>query len=485
MKSLSELNFDNSYARLPGPLHSRVEPRPFAHPHLVAQSPACATLLGLHAPMPSTELARYFSGRELLPGMEPVAQKYTGHQFGIYNPDLGDGRGILLGEVINQDGSRWDLHLKGAGQTPYSRMGDGRAVLRSSIREFLASEAMAHLGIPSTRALCIIGSDETVYRERPETGAMLVRVARTHIRFGHFEYLYHTGQHRLLDDFLDYVIHTHFPDLAQQQDRISRFLEEVVLRTARLMAHWQAVGFAHGVMNTDNFSIIGDTFDFGPFAFMDAFEPGLVCNHSDWEGRYAFNKQPQIGLWNLNCLALSLSGMLSRDQLVQALQRYDDAFHEHYLHLLGNKLGFADATDDDAPLIGELLTLMARTGADYSRTFRALSDFDPASMRSAARDEFSDRESFDRWCQSYAERLRRSPLSGEQRQELMQRSNPRYVLRNYLAQQAIIRAEEGDFSEVTKLLHILERPYDEQPEHSHYAALPPQWGRQMEISCSS
>lgn len=484
MSTLQTLDFDNSFARLPDSLHSPVPVTPLADPELVIASEDCAALLGL-SQIETGPLTDLCSGRQLLDGMQPLAQKYTGHQFGAYNPELGDGRGLLLGEVLGPNRQRWDLHLKGAGKTPYSRMGDGRAVLRSSLREFLASEALYHLGIPTTRALCVVGSSEPVMREQPETAATLLRVARSHIRFGHFEYLYHTQQHDLLAAFCDYVITRHYPHCADAENPAASLFGEVVTSTARLMAHWQAAGFAHGVMNSDNFSICGDTFDYGPFAFMDAFEPGLICNHSDWQGRYAFNRQVQIGLWNLNCLALAMSTLVKRETLVAALKQYEPDFHQHYLALMGAKLGLADTTEQDSALIGELLGLMASDGADYTRTFRALADFDEKSLRSRARDEFRDRDSFDSWCKRYHQRLSQQPLTPAQRHERMLATNPKYVLRNYLAQQAISAAQQGDFSEVKALHAVLRQPFAEQPQNASYAALPPDWGRHMEISCSS
>lgn len=486
MASLTQLPFDNSYARLPRELYTPVTPAPIASPSLVVTSTDCMALLDLNKEqVDDEELCRYFSGAQSLPGAQPLAQKYAGHQFGAYNPELGDGRGVLLGEVVNENGDRWDLHLKGAGKTSYSRMGDGRAVLRSSIREFLASEALFHLGVPTTRALCVITSDEPVYREKEERATTLLRVAKTHIRFGHFEHLFHSNQKPLLNQFIDYTLATHFQACTQAADPVFAMFREIVIRTARMIAHWQASGFAHGVMNTDNFSIVGDTFDFGPYAFMDSFNPGLICNHSDYQGRYAFNKQPQIGLWNLNCLAMAFSERLSRDQLISALQEYDDAFHQHYLTLLGAKLGFSTVSEDDSQLIGDLLGMMATTGADYSRTFRSLAEIDLISGRSRARDEFLDAETFDGWSKRYAERLQKNTSTDTQRSALMSQSNPKYILRNYLAQQAISQAEQGDFSEVRRLHKVLSTPYAEQPDMQHYAELPPDWGRHMEISCSS
>lgn len=487
MNPIAQLQFDNRYRQLPESLHVDVLPQPLAAPQrLVARSDDCLALLGLSPESVSdAHLLEAFSGEHLLPGMAPVAQKYTGHQFGVYNPDLGDGRGLLLGEVQRPDGRRLDLHLKGAGQTPFSRMGDGRAVLRSSIREFLASEALAALGIATTRALCVIGSDEPVWRERRETGAMLVRVASTHVRFGHFEYLFHSGQTPLLTPLLDYVIDAHLPALRQAEQPAREFLRTVVARTAHMIAGWQHAGFAHGVMNSDNMSVLGETFDYGPYGFLDAFEPGFICNHSDWQGRYAFDQQPRVGLWNLNCLAHALSPLVERDDLVSALQEYEPAFRQHYHALMRARLGLQQAEAEDEMLIQSLLELMARDGADYTRSFRGLCEFDQRTLTTPAQDEFRDRDAFQAWARQYATRLEREPQDDHARAAAMRAANPRYVLRNYLAETAIRRAEQGDFSEVARLHQLLRTPFAEQPEQAHYAALPPDWGRHLEISCSS
>ena len=484
MQKTFNWTFDNSYARLPDALFSRVTPTPISNPRLVIKSALCAQLIEI-GDSTDESLVACFSGHSLLNGMQPLAQKYTGHQFGSYNPELGDGRGVLLGEIVTHNQQRWDLHLKGAGLTPYSRMGDGRAVLRSSIREFLASEALFHLHVPTTRALCVIGSDEPVYRESQETAATLLRVAKTHLRFGHFEYLFHSKKKDELKSLIDYTIEHHYPECAEQPDPVQALFRAIVNRTAIMIAHWQAIGFAHGVMNTDNFSIVGDTFDFGPYAFMDSFNPALICNHSDWQGRYAFNKQPQIGLWNLNCLAITFSDYLTREKLISALQEYDDAFHQHYLTLLGKKIGITAAKEKDGELIGNLLSLMAKAGADYSRTFRFLADLDIDRRTSRARDEFNDVGAFDQWCRTYIDRISHEETSDDVRIALMNQSNPKFILRNYLAQQAIADAEKGDYTEVRRLHTLLCHPFDEQPEFNHYANLPPDWGRHMEISCSS
>lgn len=486
MATLDTLAFDNSFSRLPNSLYTAVQPAGFARPFTVAFNPEVADLLDLDPEcLHNPDFPLYFSGQKLLPGSEPLAMKYTGHQFGVYNPELGDGRGLLLGEVVTQNGERWDLHLKGAGRTPYSRFGDGRAVLRSCIREYLGSEALHCLGIPSTRALCIVGSDEPVQREKTERAAMLLRVADTHIRFGHFEWLHHSGQPELLRRLADYVISRHFPALQAEDDCYRLFFEEVVVRTARLMAQWQLAGFAHGVMNTDNFSITGTTFDYGPFGFLDAYTPGFICNHSDYRGRYAWNQQPSIGLWNLNALAYALSGLIEKDALVAALHRYEPELLGHYSIGLQHKLGLRTTHNGDRELAIDFLDLLARNGADYTRSFRALAAVTQGDSQPPLRDDFVDRDAFDAWLQRYRQRLQLEGADDAERAAFMNSVNPKYILRNYLAQIAIDKAEDGDFSEIETLRRLLRHPFNEQPEFERYADLPPEWGRHLEISCSS
>jgi len=486
MATLDCLAFDNSFARLPASLFSHVTPQGFARPHLVSFNPRVAALLDIDpAEAARPEFAACFGGQKILPGSEPLAMKYTGHQFGGYNPDLGDGRGLLLGEILNRKGERWDMHLKGAGKTPYSRFGDGRAVLRSCIREYLGSEAMHHLGIASTRALCIVSSDEAVQRETVEHGAMLLRVADSHVRFGHFEWLYHSGQPELLKTLADYVIDRHFPELADARDKYLRFFREVVQRTVRMLAQWQLVGFAHGVMNTDNFSITGSTFDYGPYGFLDAYEPGFICNHSDHNGRYAWNQQASVGLWNLNALAHALSGLIEHDALVSTLQDYEAAFVGVYADGLRAKLGLQEERTEDRELAIDFLELLTKGGLDYTRSFRALSTLHTSDTHPALRDDFLDRESFDAWLQRYRQRLVLENSVAAERALRMNATNPKYILRNYLAQGAIDQAEKGDYREIETLRELLEKPFDEQPEKEAYAALPPDWGRHLEISCSS
>ncbi|MGZ3458524.1 MAG: protein adenylyltransferase SelO [Archangium sp.] len=488
MATLEQLRFDNSYARLPAGFGVALRPSPFPEARLVSVSPSALRLLDLepseaHRP----EFVQGFGGARLLPGMEPFAMVYAGHQFGVYVPRLGDGRALLLGEALNAGGERWDVQLKGSGPTPFSRMGDGRAVLRSSIREYLCSEAMHGLGIPTTRALCVLGSGEPVYREEVETGAMVVRLSPSHVRFGTFEYFHYTGQHEHLKQLADYVTSRHFPHLAAAPDRYARFYAEVVERTARLIAQWQAVGFAHGVMNTDNMSILGLTLDYGPFGFLDDFDPGFVCNHSDERGRYAFDQQPRIALWNLACLGEALLTLLSEDEARAALGAFQPAFASHFLSRLREKLGLREAREEDRSLIESLFARMAETHVDYTRFFRTLGRFDssPEARNPALRDQFLDREGFDSWAADYRRRLAAESSQDAERRARMDRVNPKYVLRNYLAQTAIERAQAGDFSEVDRLRALLEDPFSEHPEHEASAEPPPTWGRHLVVSCSS
>ena len=491
MRTLEELRFDNTFARLPATFYSRLAPTPFAKPpYLVSFNPAAAELIDLHpAEAQRPEFVEYFSGIRLLPGSDPLAMLYSGHQFGSYVPRLGDGRALLLGEVRNCAGEKWDLHVKGAGQTPYSRDGDGRAVLRSTIREYLCSEAMYGLGIPTSRALCIVGSEEEVLREEGvESGAMLVRMASTHVRFGSFEVFYYRGQHESVRILADYVITHHFPHLVEAEDRYPRFLTEVVVRTARLMAKWQAVGWAHGVMNTDNMSILGFTLDYGPFGFLDDYNPGFICNHSDRGGRYAFHRQPDIGNWNVHALAESLLPLMTEDQAREALKAYEPALVDHYRELMRGKLGLTEWLSEDGDLLIGLLEIMQSNHVDYTNLFRALGRFrtDSEKKNALLRDMFVDRAVFDAWAARYRQRLHKEGSADEERRQRMNRVNPKYVLRNYLAQHAIaLAAEKREFSEIDRLLALLHDPYAEQPDREQYAVPPPDWGKHIVVSCSS
>ncbi|WBF43526.1 protein adenylyltransferase SelO [Serratia rubidaea] len=477
--------FDNAYYRqLPG-FYTALTPTPLTGARLLYHSAPLAQQLGLDDSWFNAENTPVWSGERLLPGMQPLAQVYSGHQFGVWAGQLGDGRGILLGEQRLPDGTHLDWHLKGAGLTPYSRMGDGRAVLRSAIREFLASEAMHHLGIATTRALTVVTSDQPVYREQPERGAMLLRVAESHVRFGHFEHFYYRQQPDQVRQLADFVIERHWPQLADQQDKYLLWFTDVAERTARLMADWQTVGFAHGVMNTDNMSILGLTIDYGPYGFLDDYQPGYICNHSDHQGRYAFDNQPAVALWNLHRLAQALSPLMTPQQLQQALAAYEPALMRAYGDRMRAKLGFFSQQRQDNDLLTELLSLMAQEGRDYTRTFRLLSEVEQQQAQTPLRDEFIDREAFDGWYRRYRERLQQEQVSDAQRRQAMQAVNPKLVLRNYLAQEAIAAAEQDDVSKLAHLHQALLRPYDDDARYDALAALPPEWGKHLEISCSS
>lgn len=488
-RTLETLTFDNTYARLPEAFYAKLNPTPFqAAPYLVHANPDAAALISLdpeEAVRP--EFAQVFGGSMLVPGMEPLAMLYSGHQFGVYVPQLGDGRAILLGEATNERGGRWDLHLKGGGLTPFSRDGDGRAVLRSTIREYLCCEAMHGLGIPTTRALCIVGSDHKVYREQIETGAALVRMAPSHVRFGTFEIFYYRKQHEQLKRLADYVIEQQYVHLQSVADTYARFFSEVMERTARLIARWQAVGWAHGVMNTDNMSILGLTLDYGPFGFMDDYDAGFICNHSDHNGRYAFNQQPYIGLWNLSCLAQALLPLVKKDALKAALESYQPLFDREYLRLMRSKLGLQEERTEDDALIRDLLGLLQESHTDYTILFRELGSFSSATgaMNDTLREHFVNRERFDDWAVQYRDRLRSENSQDAERRERMNRVNPKYVLRNYLAQAAIEKAQQKDFSEIDRLFTLLQNPYSDQPDMDAYAAPPPNWGKHLAVSCSS
>lgn len=488
-RTLETLSFDNSYARLPEAFYARLNPTPFSStPFLVHANRAAAELIDLDPQQfARPEFAGLFGGSMLAPGMEPLAMIYSGHQFGVYVPQLGDGRAILLGEVKNDRGERWDLHLKGAGMTPFSRDGDGRAVLRSTIREYLCSEAMQGLGIPTARALCIVGSDDKVYREQIETGATLVRMAPSHVRFGTFEIFYYRQQHEHLKVLADYVIDQHFPHLREVADKYARFFAQVVERTGTVIAQWQAVGWAHGVMNTDNMSILGLTLDYGPYGFMDDYDAGFICNHSDHNGRYAFNQQPYIGLWNLSCLAQALLPLAEKDALKTALDSYTPLFGEAFLSEMRAKVGLQEERAGDEELIRDLLGLLQGSHADYTIVFRELGTFSSVegATNEKLREHFLNRDRFEEWALRYRNRLRSEQSRDDDRLLRMNRVNPKYVLRNYLAQVAIEKAQQKDYSEIDRLLTLLHNPYSDQPEMDGYAAPPPNWGKHLAVSCSS
>ncbi|MDL4913927.1 MAG: YdiU family protein [Enterobacterales bacterium endosymbiont of Blomia tropicalis] len=476
--------FDNSWFHELKGCYTALKPTPLEGGRLLYHNAPLASDMALDTVLFTGEGDGVWYGAALLPGMEPLAQVYSGHQFGVWAGQLGDGRGILLGEQRLANGSKLDWHLKGAGLTPYSRMGDGRAVIRSTVREFLASEALHHLGIPTSRALTIAIGDEPVRRETTERGAMLMRIAESHLRFGHFEHFYYSNQQEKVQLLADYAIRHHWPHLTDDKDRYLLWFTDVVKRTAGLIAQWQSVGFAHGVMNTDNMSILGLTLDYGPFGFLDDYQPDFICNHSDYQGRYSFENQPMIGLWNLNRLAHALSGLMNTEQLKQALSHYEPELMRVWGERMRARLGLLSADSHDNEILTGLLALMSKERSDYTLTFRLLSHTQQHEARSPLRDEFIDREEFDRWYSRYRERLMQDEASDETRQATMKAANPALVLRNYLAQQVIEEAEKGEKGALEQLHQALQQPFSDETA-AEYRQRPPDWGKTLEVSCSS
>ena len=488
----------NSFATLGTDFYSPMATQPVAQPYLVGHSASAQTLMGLADGALQSEVWRQiFTGNQVPPGAQPLSTVYSGHQFGVWAGQLGDGRAALLGELTPPAGhtaTAQEIQLKGSGLTPYSRMGDGRAVLRSSIREFLCSEAMHGLGIPTTRALCVMGSDHPVYREQPETAAVVTRLAPSFIRFGHFEHFCHHDLHPQLRQLADYVIDRFYPqcrtDTRLNGNAYANFLQAVTERTAKMVAQWQAVGFCHGVMNTDNMSILGLTIDYGPFQFLDGFDPGHICNHSDNQGRYAFYKQPNVAYWNLYCLGQALLPLIEDQELtIAALETYKTVYPQAVDACMAAKLGLPSVENGQRELADDVLRLMAVERVDYSIFWRRLSHWiknredNPGLADDAVRDLFLDRDGIDAWSLRYSERLTHVPrgLSAN----LMLKTNPKYVLRNHLGELAIQAAKNKDFSVVAQLLQALEHPFDEQPALESFADFPPDWASGISISCSS
>ncbi len=528
--SFSELQFCNSFSeQLPGDpelenfrrqvsgaCFSRVEPSIVSAPELVAYSKEMAEILGIDsASCESEQFLNIFSGNQLLEPMDPFAMCYGGHQFGNWAGQLGDGRAINLGEVINEEGEHWALQLKGAGPTPYSRTADGLAVLRSSVREFLCSEAMFHLGVPTTRALSLMSTGEQVVRDMlydgnagPEPGAIVCRVAPSFIRFGSFEILAARGETEILKQLLDYTISRDFPHLgAGSPETYIQWFREVCQRTAEMIVHWMRVGFVHGVMNTDNMSILGLTIDYGPYGWLEDYDPNWTPNTTDAsQRRYRFGQQGQIAQWNLLQLAQTVYPLIEDAKpLEEALAFFADKYQRLWQEMMVSKLGLPNfESDSDDVLINDLLEILSAVETDMTLFYRGLANVDLTAAQEGAEistqplqaayyqtDQIDDayRVKLQRWLQSYSLRVRECGLANEQRSASMNKVNPIYVLRNYLAQLAIDKSEQGDHSMVNELLDVLRNPYELQIGKESYAEKRPEWARHRAgcsmLSCSS
>ena len=481
--AVAEFPFDNSYARLPDRFFARVVPTRVSSPRLIRLNRPLAAELGLDADrLASQEGVAALAGNRIPDGAEPIAMAYAGHQFGGWVPQLGDGRAILLGEVVDRAGRRRDIQLKGAGRTPFSRMGDGRAPLGPVLREYIVSETMAALGVPTTRALAAVATGEEMVRERVEPGAVLTRVAAGHVRVGTFQFFAARDDTDALRRLADHVIERHYPETAGADAPYLALLEGVIARQARLVAQWLGLGFIHGVMNTDNMAVSGETIDYGPCAFMDAFHPGKVFSSIDRGGRYAFGNQPRIAQWNLAQLAQSLLPLLggNPEAAVAAAQgavdRFPEIWLDAWLDVMRAKLGLATRAEGDQALVEDLLARMAANGADFTLTFRRLAPLaDPSGPIEAVdgpRVLFADPAAFDGWAESWRRRSAAEPAAPAVRRAAMQAANPQFIPRNHLVEEAISAAQAGDLGPFEALLDVLAAPFDEQPGRARYAEPP-------------
>ncbi len=477
MEDGTSIAFDNSYARLPPRFYARLGATPVAAPRLIRVNEPLAIVLGLDpAWLRSPDGLAMLAGNGVPEGAAPLAMAYAGHQFGGFVPQLGDGRAILLGEIVGRDGIRRDIHLKGSGRTPFSRGGDGRAALGPVLREYIISEAMTALGVPSTRSLAAVTTGEAVYRDTEQAGAVLTRVAQSLVRFGTFQFFAARGDTDGVRLLADYVIARHYPAAADAPLPYRALLDAVIVRTASLIARWQLIGFIHGVMNTDNMSVAGETIDYGPCAFMDAFHPGTVYSSIDHAGRYAYANQPAIAYWNLARLAETLLPLLAPEsgaaiaEAHAALDAYPAAFEAAYHFGLRAKLGLFAPHDGDIALAHDLLAAMDAEDADFTLTFRTLCD--AAAAADAMPALFADSERLRPWLTTWRARLSLEDTPCAARAAAMRAVNPAFIPRNHRVQAAIAAAEAGDFSVFEALIQVLARPYDEQPEAAAYGAPP-------------
>ncbi|WP_408009214.1 protein adenylyltransferase SelO [Pseudalkalibacillus sp. A8] len=477
-------NFDNSYARLPKKLFSTIEPNPVEEPELVVFNESLARTLGLDPEaLQSEEGVSVVAGNETPKGSEPIAQAYAGHQFGSFTM-LGDGRAMMIGEQITPDGERYDIQLKGSGRTPYSRGGDGRAALGPMLREHIISEAMYALGIPTTRSLAVVTTGESIIRETELPGAILTRVAASHLRVGTFEFIANWGEKEEPQALADYAIERHYPEIKKDENRYLSLLQEVIKRQAALIAKWQQVGFIHGVMNTDNVTISGETIDYGPCAFMDTYDPETVFSSIDVRGRYMYANQPPIGAWNLARFAETLIPLIHDDQekaieiAEKEITKFGDLYRDYWLSGMRAKLGIFNEEAEDENLIGDLHKLMKEHKADFTNTFRALT-FDKLEEAELFKSE-------EQWHKRWQERLERQEESKEESQQLMRDNNPAVIPRNHRVEEALEAAvERGDYSMMEKLLNTLSNPYAHTPEQEEYCTLPPDTDRPYVTYCGT
>jgi uncharacterized protein YdiU (UPF0061 family) len=473
--------FNNSYVHLPENFFSHQLPEPVAQPGLIRVNHALAKTLGI-APdwLESAEGVATVAGNHLPSGAQPIATAYAGHQFGGWNPQLGDGRAVLLGEVVASDGIRYDIQLKGSGRTPYSRGGDGRAPLGPVLREYIVSEAMAALSIPTTRALAAASTGDRVIREQVLPGAVLARVAKSHIRIGTFQFFASRDDQQALQTLADYVIDRHYPTAKDSSNPYLQLLRDVIRGQAQLIARWQLVGFIHGVMNTDNMLLSGETIDYGPCAFMDAFNPDTVYSSIDTGGRYAYRNQPGIAHWNLACLAQTLLPLIDTDEdkavaaAQQAMDEFPDLFLDAHQRGMGNKLGLQLSGAEDEQLVEDLLGLMNETGADFTLTFRRLAELAvPTSASESVSQLFEFGEGFQPWLARWRQRFDSEQADAQQRQQIMLTENPVYIARNHLVEEAIVAAtQDKDFEPFNKLVDLLAKPFDYHASGARYATPP-------------
>jgi uncharacterized protein YdiU (UPF0061 family) len=480
MKLKSGYKFQNSFQTISSELFEKVDQTPIEAAKLIHVT-SLKNELGLDE-LSQADMRNWLNGEDRLEGDQRIATRYAGHQFGVWAGQLGDGRAMSLGEIVTPEQIRFEIQLKGAGLTPFSRMGDGKAVVRSSVREYLCSEAMFGLGIPTTRVLALLTGDDHVQRETIERSALVARVFPSNIRFGHFEYCFHFEKKEALKQLIEYTSDTFFEAASTEE-----MLKQIVTSTAKLMAKWQNVGFCHGVMNTDNMSILGLTIDYGPFGFLEDTILNFVCNHSDHHGRYAYNQQPSVAMWNLERLLVCFMDEIEKDKLVAILNNYLPTFEAEYGKLCREKLGLQKEFPQDYPLFIDLLRTMGTLNVDYTFMFRQLASYEKGNPESFKNfwDYYGSRAEIKLWLARYDERLGLETLSDTERSLKMKATNPKYVLKNYIAQEVIQDVEAGNADKLNQWLEVLYRPFDEHPAFDKYSRPTPSEFKNIEVSCSS